>query len=231
MAAFLLAVEQGADAIEMDVKLTRDQVPVIMHDSRLDRTTTGSGLVSDHSLREMADLDAGLPFSPDFQGERIPSLERVFQELSEGILLNLELTNYRTPLDDLPGKVLDLCRGHHAAERVLLSSFHPITLLRIAKKAEGLPVGLLVSRRLHPVLRWAAEALIPHDFYHPEWEVFVQSRSQLPVQTSKPLLVWTINDPNRIQQAYQRGVRGVFTDKPALAVPLRDRILEESQNA
>ena len=123
MAAFSLAVHQGADAIELDAKLSADGYVVVMHDDTVDRTTNGTGRVSSLSLAELQKLDAGSKFPPLFKSEKVPTLEEVYETLGRKILINVELTNYSTPMDDLPDKVIALVKKFNLEERVLLSSF------------------------------------------------------------------------------------------------------------
>src|SRR5216684_4181789 len=77
MAAFRRAVELGARFIETDLHLSRDGEIVAIHDPTLDRTTSGRGPVMAHSLDELRQLDAGSWFSPEFAGERIPTLDEI----------------------------------------------------------------------------------------------------------------------------------------------------------
>src|SRR5260221_43314 len=77
LAAFRLANELGADMVEFDVHLTADERLVLIHDDTLDRTTTGTGYVRDHTWDEIAGLDAGAWYAPEFQGERVPLLDDV----------------------------------------------------------------------------------------------------------------------------------------------------------
>ena len=108
MASFNLAVEVGAHAIELDAKLSRDAEVVIVHDSTLERTTAGTGTVRSHTVMELRALDAGSHFGESFAGERVPILADVFDILAGKILINVELTNYATPFDRLPEKVISL---------------------------------------------------------------------------------------------------------------------------
>src|SRR5262245_679720 len=89
LAAFRRAVEVGADMIELDVQLTRDDAVVVMHDWTLDRTTDGSGAVGERALDELRPLDAGRWFAPEFAGERVPTLAAVLDAVP--IPINVEL--------------------------------------------------------------------------------------------------------------------------------------------
>jgi len=91
MASFKLASEMNADMIELDVTLTRDNIPVVFHDRKLSRTTDGKGNISRYLLRELRELDAGLWFSELYKGTRIPTLEEVLEWASGTIALNIEI--------------------------------------------------------------------------------------------------------------------------------------------
>ncbi len=81
ISAFMAAIEVKADMIELDVCLTRDRVPVVIHDMTLDRTTNGTGLVSEYKLSELKEFDAGSWFSSKYKGESIPTLEETLDQI------------------------------------------------------------------------------------------------------------------------------------------------------
>ena len=91
LASFALALEQGAQAIELDVHVTKDGEIVVCHDETLDRTTNGSGLICDQNWKDIQMLDAGAWFSEKFKGERIPLLSEVFDLVPLGTLINVEV--------------------------------------------------------------------------------------------------------------------------------------------
>src|SRR5512139_1857475 len=100
LAAFELALAQQADAIELDVKLSADGRVIVIHDSTVDRTTDGHGKVKDMSLADLKALDAGSFFSSEFAGEKIPTLDEVFEAVGRRTFINIELKNHRTRGDD-----------------------------------------------------------------------------------------------------------------------------------
>ena len=101
LAAFEAAVQQHADAIELDAKLTADRQVVVIHDQTVDRTTNGSGEVQKMSLEAIRELDAGSFFDVQFKGEKIPLLSEVFEAVGKRIFINIELTNYASLIDEL----------------------------------------------------------------------------------------------------------------------------------
>ena len=84
------AIEIGVDMVEVDVRMTKDGVPVLLHFERLEHTTTGSGLLADHTWEEIQRLDAGAWKDPEFAGERVLSLEDVLDLTRERVPLNLD---------------------------------------------------------------------------------------------------------------------------------------------
>jgi glycerophosphoryl diester phosphodiesterase len=102
LTAFNLAVQQGSDAIELDVKLTADGQIVVFHDQTLERTTSATGKIGEKTLSELKELDAGSHFDISYLNERIPTLEEVFEAVGQRTSINVELTNYASPYDRLP---------------------------------------------------------------------------------------------------------------------------------
>src|SRR5260221_4410550 len=124
VAAFQLARKMGADGIELDTSLSRDGVPVVIHDLTLDATTDGSGPVRALDLKALKELDAGSRFSPAFKGERIPTLDEAFEAVGPDLVVNVELKTGSWRSDGLAQAAAATLRRQHAAKRVISSSFH-----------------------------------------------------------------------------------------------------------
>src|SRR5512136_1224893 len=90
LAAFRKAMELGADGVELDVQLSADGAVVVIHDFTVDKATDGTGRVAAKTLAELKALDAGSRFSPQFAGERIPTLAEVFEAIDGKLLVNVE---------------------------------------------------------------------------------------------------------------------------------------------
>jgi glycerophosphoryl diester phosphodiesterase len=224
LAAFRLAVDLGADGIELDAKLTADGQVVIVHDTTLDRTTDGSGPVAGRTLRELKALDAGSRFSAPFAGERIPTLAEVFESLGQRCLINVELTNYASPRDSLPQRVAQLVRDFHLEARVLLSSFNPIALRAARRRAPELPLGLLVgptqagwTRRVFPILA-------PHEAFHPHESLIREETVRSLHRGGRKVVPWTVDRPERIRGLLSQGVDAIITDDPEVAREVRDGV-------
>lgn len=216
LAAFRLADELGADGVEMDIKLTKDRVPIVMHDSTLERTTNGSGRVRQTTYADIAALDAGAWFSDAYSGERVPTLTEVLESTPRGLLLNLELTNYDSPRDELPEVVLREVRAANAQERVLFSSFNPIALWRLRRLEASLRLGFLFMPATPRWLKWATALALSVDFYHPQRDLVTPEAMRRWTRRGLRVNVWTVNDPERARALIEMGAAGLITDDAAL---------------
>lgn len=218
LAAFELALRQGADAIELDAKLTSDGQVVVIHDQTVDRTTEGTGRVMDLTLSALRKLDAGSHFDVAFQGEPIPTLDEVFKAVGQLTFINVELTNYASPWDALPQKVAALVRRHKLTRRVLFSSFNPIALVRIRRLLPEAPIGLLASPGGSG--SWARSwpgRLLHYQSLHPEVGDVTVSLVESVHRRDRRVFVYTVNKIEEMRRLFTLGVDGIFSDDPVLA--------------
>src|SRR6266508_2901707 len=148
LAAFELALAQNADAIELDVKLSADGQAVVIHDPTVDRTTGSHGRVKKLSLAQLRSLDAGSFFSEKYRGEKIPTLEEVFETVGKRTFINVELTNYTTPRDQLVETACMLVKKFSLQKHVMFSSFFAANLSKTHAYLPGVPRGLLAFHGL-----------------------------------------------------------------------------------
>jgi len=215
LAAFEKAVELGADGVELDVHLSADGVPVVIHDFTVDATTDGSGRVGEMTLAQLKQLDAGSYFDPAFAGERIPTLEEVLELAGERLLLNIELKG-TSPCDDgLEQAVAALIEQHGLGDRVLFSSFNPFSLRRVKRIAPHIPTGLLYAPGLPLPLRraWLAP-LVPHEACHPEHTMVDAHYIAWTRQHGYRVNTWTVDDPEEMRRLIRLGVDGIITNVP-----------------
>lgn len=220
--AFLAAVSYGADAIELDAKLTRDGAVVVHHDHTLDRTTSGTGRLDRRRLAELETLDAGIRFGSDYAGERIPTLRRVFEALGERVLYDIELSNYRQPFNRLPDSVLRLVREFGFQDRVLVSSFNPLALWRAKEDLPEVPRALLLTHREPWWIRRMLGAGPPVEVVQLEDRLSKQGAIQAVQKGGRKVHVWVVNDRSRMQELLSWGVDGVITDLPEVAREVLD---------
>ena len=219
VAAFELAVRQGADAIELDAKLTSDGQIVVIHDQSVDRTTAETGKVAEMTLDHIRQLDAGSHFDLRFRGERIPTLSEVFEAVGKLTYTNIELTNYGSYFDSLPERVGELVNKHNLSERVLFSSFNPFALIRIHRMLPEVPLGLLAING--PSGWWARSwigSLLSYQALHPHFADVDKKMIEKLHLHNRRVYSYTINLADEMRRLVDWGIDGIFTDDPILAL-------------
>jgi glycerophosphoryl diester phosphodiesterase len=215
MAAFEKAVEVGADAIECDVHLSADDVPVIVHDATVTTQAGDSTDISKMTLAQIKQLDVGSAFSPSYAGEHIPTLDNLLQIFGPQILLNIELKSESVRDKGLEQAVVKLVKKYQMENRVLFSSFNPFSLRRAKKIAPHIPAGLLYAPDLALYLRraWLAP-LSPHEARHPEHTMVDASYMAWARRRGYQVNAWTVDDPQDMHRLIALGVHGIITNVP-----------------
>jgi glycerophosphoryl diester phosphodiesterase len=218
LAAFQLAADQDADAVELDVDLTRDGHIIVMHDATIDRTTDGHGNVTVLTLEEIRRADAGAWKSAEFKGERVPLLEEVFEAVGQRLLINVEIKDMSLLGVGLEAQMVSLIQKHNLIDRVLISSFNPLALRRVKHFDKRLACGLLVAPDLPIFLReaWLAP-LIPHlNARHPHHSQVNKAVVDRFHAQGLIVNVWTVNQAGVARAMDTAGVDGIIGDDPLL---------------
>ena len=141
MPAFERAIKDHCDCIELDVHLSHDNIPVVIHDETLNRTTNGYGRVSDFTVCELKKLDAGKYFSKEFINTKIPTLEEVFKLVVKyNTSLDIEIKQSTGYIEK---KVIDLIFKYNYENKVIITSFNPKSLVTTKKLCPNIETGLL----------------------------------------------------------------------------------------
>ncbi|MDU6679259.1 glycerophosphoryl diester phosphodiesterase [Actinomyces sp.] len=215
MAAFKKAVEAGATWIETDVDVLKDGTPILIHDSSLDRTTNRSGSYYDLTVSDLDGIDAGSWFSPEFAGERIPTLAQLVAFMNEtGLNANIEIKSNEAgaqmslQLVDAILKELEALDG----PQVIISSFNHVLLKIFKDKAPQYSVGaLFVAENLWDDWKSILE-LVGADYIHPDDSTLTRAQVQAFREAGYGVNVWTVNSPARANELFNWGVTGIFTD-------------------
>jgi glycerophosphoryl diester phosphodiesterase len=231
--AILHGVEVGADAIELDIRRTRDGAIVLIHDPTLERTTDGQGAVADHSLAELMELDAGFQFTPDggrtfpFRGRgvRIPTLDEAFEATGD-LPVILEVKSA-----DAGRSLAEWLAGRAEADRIALGGFERrfvepaagLVRWRAATREELRRFVLLGKVGLGQRFAPRADALMVPE-KHKGIRVVSRGLIRRCHGLGIGLFVWTVNRPDDMRRLLEWGVDGLISDYPAI---LR-RVLEES---
>lgn len=215
--AFLLAAALGADGIEFDVQLSKDGEVVVIHDFTLDATTNGSGSVSDHTLAEIKMLDAGGWFDPDFAGHRIPTLQEVIDAVGHLLLMNIEIKSPDLRDTGLEDAVVRIVEDNGLLERVVISSFNPLSLWRVRRLNPSIPLGLLYAPDLPVGLRHAwARHVLSLAALHPYYTLVDPMYLRWARKRGYRVNTWTVDDPGDMWRLARMGVDVIISNRPEL---------------
>jgi glycerophosphoryl diester phosphodiesterase len=215
LAAFQEAVAQGADGVELDAMVCGSGEVVVCHDERLDRLAQRDWEVRTTPWWKLQRADVGTPLG--FAPARIPLLEEVLDLLPPHFLINIELKCDEVDDGGLSEKVAELVLRRGLEGRVVLSSFNPLCLFRVAAAAPGLRRGFLID----PDKRWAPQAwllspLVSSHSVHPYHEDCTPQRVEDWRRKGLRVAVWTVDDPGRARALEAMGVSYLITNKPRL---------------
>jgi glycerophosphoryl diester phosphodiesterase len=234
--SFLRAIEQGADAIELDVHVTADDVPVVMHDPTVTRTTAGEGTVAALSWRKLRELDAGAHFTADGgstypyreRGIRVPSVEEVLGAIPADLPMIIEVK--ALPAQWPLRRVLE---RFNAASRCIVASFEAGSLGAFLEPpftcgASRRDVVELMARTLAGIGpgRVPYRAICPPREYHGvtvPMGLIVRGARRL----NAPVHVWTVDDPRQARHLWRQGVSGIISNAPR--VILEERMKNEER--
>jgi glycerophosphoryl diester phosphodiesterase len=216
IAAFELALDQGADALALDVHLSRDGQPIVIHDFTLERTTSGFGLVRAHTTRELKRLDAGAWGDPRFRGQRIQTLQEVLERFRERTRFAITVKGGMDVYPDIGERVLSALEVYGVVEGSLVASADRPTLDRI--------------RALNPDVRLAGTAIGTLDpgalWRFGPVDAICVDEGQLITEWGRPAISRAGIDcyvlmrgatVERIDRWLSSEVTGIVTDRPGLA--------------
>jgi glycerophosphoryl diester phosphodiesterase len=219
MAAFRLALEEGAEGIELDVQMTADGRLVVIHDETLDRTTDGNGLVVKHSYDELRRLDASFTFT-DYKGEGIPLLSQVLELLQPTALeLNIELKNGIVLYEGMEEAVIRLVREHAMESRVVLSSFNHYSVAYLSGAAPDIESAILYESGLYRP--WDYAATVGAKSLHPHFYAVTPEITRNAQRSGMKVRPWTVNKEEDYHRMARAGVDAVITNYPGRFKKLR----------
>lgn len=226
LAAFEQAIQQGADAIELDVRLSKDKEVVVFHDATLQRTTNGRGYVRNHTLTELKKLDAGSWFGPSFRGERIPTLGEVFQFVNERVGINIEVKHVlgAQASREIVHHCLKVIERFQASGYVLVSSFQHSLLRLVRKENPDVAIGILYHP-LHLAAQSPSRLLrkVEANFFVCGMR-FLRRRMVADVHRHAiAVAAYTINTEPAVRRCLALGIKGIITNVPEKVITLCGR--------
>lgn len=220
LVGFELAIELGLDGVEMDVMRCGTGEPVVFHDYRLEYLTGYKGWTEGAPFDRLRRLDVGSSFHPRYRGERIPRLEEVLDLVGDRLILNLELKGEDTHGDGLERSVVDLVKKYKLVERVIISSFNPVRIVRVKRIAPEIPTGMLMQPDRAGWLRRLWFSPFMHaELLHPEISMVNSGLMARARKSGRGVIAWPANTDDDMRRLIEAGVDGIITDRP-------DRLLQ-----
>lgn len=218
--AFLLAAEQGADGVELDVQLTKDGEMVVVHDEEIDRVSDGSGFVKDYTLAELKNLNFNKTHL-EYQNVKIPTLREVYEALKPtGMTINVELKTGIFWYKDLEKKVLELTKEMEMEDRVIYSSFNHYSIQQMKKIVPEAETAYLYSDVILNVAEYAKNTKV--DGLHPAvYHVKMADFLKEYLSSNLNVRVWTVNEKADMKWLIDAGVTAIITNYPDMAVQIK----------
>lgn len=219
--AFALAIEQGADGIELDVQLSRDGIPVVIHDETVDRVTDQTGWVKDYTLQELKELTVLKNKFPEYGQSKIPTLKEVLELVKpSGIQVNIELKTGIYWYPEIEKKVAEIAKEAGMKDKIIYSSFNHYSVQRMKEIVLDAETAYLYSDVILDVAEYArrtkVDGLHPA-VYHVKMADFLAEYQKSGLQVR----IWTVNEETDMKELMKAGVTAVITNYPDVAVRIR----------
>jgi glycerophosphoryl diester phosphodiesterase len=219
MISFKKAKRLGANGLELDVQLTKDDQLVVIHDETLDRTTDGRGFVHNYTYDELKRYNANYKFGDKVEFCTIPLLEDVLKWCeSNSLKINIELKNSFIPYYGMEEELISLIRKYRFGKRVILSSFNDESLIKCKQLAPNIETAILYNNRImHP---WHYAEHIGASAIHPSYRLvdrYIVGECKKRKIAVRP---YTINNVLLMKQMIEDGCDALITDYPERAVSL-----------
>ncbi|MDX1957390.1 MAG: glycerophosphodiester phosphodiesterase family protein [Leptospiraceae bacterium] len=211
--SFRKAVEFEIPMIELDITLSSDLVPVVIHDDSLDRTTSGSGLVREKEISELKSLDAGVWFHKDFIGERIPTLDEVLTLIKDSETdLNIEIKSGDYDLREIERIALSLVEKYALVDRVVFSSFDKEILVKLRKLSPKLNLAYLIENEVDSIELIKFYEDFGLSSINISKELVGTELHKKIYDLNLPVLVYTINHFEEYYELQKWNIKGIFTN-------------------
>ncbi len=213
--AFQKALDMGVDGIELDVQASADGQLVVIHDFTVDHTTNGRGKVAEMTFADLAKLDAGSHFGPEFAGTPIPTLDDVFDLVGDRCQVNIEIKSQAWDGGREVEMVVNLIRRRALHDSVIVSSFNPISLLAMRWHDPKIALGLLYFQEMPVFLRraWMGPLIAP-EALHPHFSLIDAEYVRAAHGAGQFVNTWTVNSIDEARRLADLDVDVIMSDVP-----------------
>ena len=219
--AFRLAMEQGADGMELDVHLTKDGEVVVIHDETLDRTSNGHGNVRDYTLEELKKFSFHNHMEK-YQGVQIPTLKEVLNLVKNSCMkVNIELKTGIYWYEGIEEKTMDIVKTMGMEDRVIYSSFNHYSIQKVLEQNSDAETAYLFSDVPLNMEKYAKDTGVKglHPaVYHLKMADFLETY----MKSGLKVRVWTVNNKEDMKMFIDAGVDAIITNYPKVSVELRE---------
>lgn len=220
--AFEKAVEMGCDGIEFDVQMTKDGKLIILHDETVDRTTDGKGLVKDLTYQEISQLNASYRSKDKHGFNKIPLLTEYFEMVKDKkIISNIELKNSVFEYEGMEEKVYDLILEYGLKEKVIVSSFNHLSVLKMKEIDKTIKCGLLTADCLIDPGQYVKSAGV--ECFHPAAYLLTKENVQEVQDYGIDVNVWMGSEYTDFEGLINTGVDTIITDFPDKVQQILDK--------
>lgn len=208
--AIALAIAEGADYVEIDVRRTADGVPVLMHDKTLFRTTGIANDIDKVTYAELSAYDAGGRYADYFYGEAVPSLREILEDYGGKIKFNIELKDGED--EGLADAVVALIEAYGLEKQCVVTSGSYVQLERVKQGNGNIKTGYILSLVFGEIFGYDAA-----DFFSVRFGYVTEHMIEEAHKKGKEVHAWTVNKANELKRMKEMGVDNIITDRPAYA--------------
>ena len=212
LAAIKNAIKIGADYVEIDVHLSKDGEVVVIHDDTLDRTTDGTGLVREKTMKDLMRLDVGRWFSYEFEGEKVPTLGEVFDLAKDKIGVVIEIKNGPYFYENIEKKILDIAEEKGMLSKIIVISFDHEAIKRVKAIDPLVKTGLLYFANIVDMEHLADET--GARFMCPCWKMVTPDTVRRAKEAGLKINIWTLDEPQLIRKFLEMGVDCISSNMP-----------------
>ena len=225
LVAFDAAIAAGADGIELDVRLTGDGVPVVLHDEEVGVVTDGSGPVHSMALDEVRTLRV--------RGEPVPTLDEALRTISGRALVDIEVKNlpgersFDSPRESIVAAVAESVQRVAFSGPVIVSSFNWLSIERARELLPGAETGFLTVAGIDPRAALVYARSRGHEYVLPSVDALLAAGEGFVREVADAGLkvgTWTVDEEERLEVLFGWGVHAVASNRPELAVRIRDAV-------
>jgi len=243
LAAFRLAIEAGADGLEFDVRLARDGVPIVAHDSTMQRTANVGAAVDSLTSPELGRIDIGSWFNvankgrgyADFSGESIPTLAQTLEFLDDfdgRIFIELKCGEHDHL--DLTAAVCELLKNSRVRPQVIIKSFKLSVITQAKILLPSVRTAALFAPKIASILRKEKHLVkianeLGADELSLHYSLATRKLMEKALKRGLSVNIWTINSARLLRRARRLGIASVITDDPAKLLAKRRDLTRDEQ--